>query len=101
MRITRALACALLIAGCGDNLHFGGGQLVVSPVTGLHTSDRGDGAMFTVSLSEPPLDPVVVKLTSSDVAIGVVSPAQLRFTRAGYGDPQQITVTGIENHVVT
>src|SRR5256885_1754179 len=101
MRPTRALACALLIAGCGDNLHLGGGQLVVSPVTGLHTNDRGNAATFTVAMSDPPVDPVTVTLTSSDLSIGVVTPAKLRFTRAGYGDPQPITITGIENHVAT
>src|ERR1051326_2562116 len=101
MRITRALACALLVAGCGDNDHLGGGQLVVSPQTDLHTTDRGGTATFTVSMTAPPVVPVVVDLASSDPSIGFVDPSQLRFTRAGYSDLQTITITGVQNYVAT
>src|SRR5438552_3867384 len=101
MRITRGLACALLLAGCGDNIHLGGGQFMVSPQADLHTSDRGGTATFMLALTDPPIDPVIVTLASSDASAGWVDPAQLRITRAGYSDPQTITVTGAQNFAVT
>jgi hypothetical protein len=99
----RGLVTALLFlfaAACGDNVHLGGGQLLVSPQSGLETSESGLAATFTVALSKPPAGDVVIDVTSSNVAEGTVVPAQLTFTRDTYAAAQTVTITGVDDHVV-
>src|SRR5438552_12901004 len=59
MRLGRAVPFLLALAACGDNVHPGGGQLLVSPQTGLETSEAGGLATFTVALSNQPWNDVV------------------------------------------
>src|SRR5438105_10519968 len=93
MRILRGMATALLlVTACGDNIHPGGGELLVSPQTGLLTSESGTTATFTVALTNQPWDDVVIDLASSNEHEGTVTPSQLTFTRQSYNTPQAITV---------
>ena len=88
------------IAACGDNDHPGGGQLLVSPQMGLHTTEFGGTAQFTVSLSNEPIDDLAVGITSSNPAEGTVSPVGLVFTKDNFATPQIVVVTGVDDNVV-
>jgi hypothetical protein len=90
-------ALALGLGGCGDNIHFGGGMLVVSPQAGLRTTEAGGTATFTVALSNAPGGSVTVELTSMDPSEGVVSPMTLEFGRDDYDDPRTVTITGVND----
>ena len=96
MRLALA-ACAVAALGCGDNIHFGHGGLVVSPTEELHTSEAGDTATFTVALGSEPHEAVIVTLTSMNAREGTVSPAQLVFTEATFAEPRTVTVTGVDD----
>ena len=90
----------LSLAACGDNVHPGGGQLLVSPQSGLHTSEAGASATFTVALTAAPWDDVLVDATTSNPLEGTVSPAQLTFTKDSWSVPQTMTVAGVDDQVV-
>src|SRR5262249_44854954 len=51
--------------------------IVVSPTTGLVTSESGGAATFTVVLNTQPASDVTIALSSSDTSEGTVSPASL------------------------
>jgi hypothetical protein len=72
-------------------------DIVVTPVSGLETSETRTKATFTVRLSSPPTAPVTINLTSSDTSEGVVSPSSLTFTDANFNVPQTVTVTGVDD----
>lgn len=96
---TRAVcALALLCAGaCGDNVHLGGGDLLISPRIGLRTNETGAAATFTVSLTNEQVHDVTVTVTSLDLAEGTVSPGELHFTPVTYDTPQLVTVRGVDD----
>src|SRR6267142_1875310 len=100
MRRLTAVPCLLVFAACGDNVHPGGGQLLVSPQTGLHTSEAGTTATFTVALSNQPWDDVVIDVASSNNSEGTVTPAQLTFTSSNFSVAQTVTASGVDDHVV-
>jgi large repetitive protein len=96
----RALGALLLMfAACGDNLHPGGGDLLVSPRTSLYTDETGFSATFMVSLSNDPLDPVGVRIDSTDEREGTISPAHLTFSANDGEVAQLVTITGIDDDV--
>ncbi len=76
------------------NLNEDHAGFVVSPTSGLITTDVGGTATFDVSLSSEPLADVTIGLSSSDAAVGTVSPSSLEFTPADWNIPQVVTVTG-------
>jgi hypothetical protein len=71
--------------------------IVVSPTSGLVTSQGGATTSFTVSLSSQPLADVAVPLASSDTSQGTLSVATLVFTPANWNVAQTVTVTGVYN----
>ena len=73
--------------------------IVVSPTSGLVTTEAGGSAFFTVVLESQPLANVVVGLSSSDAAEGSVSPSALTFTPIDWSLPQTVTVTGVDDDV--
>lgn len=96
----RALgALMLVLAGCGDNFHPGGGDLVVSPLSSRFTDETGVTATFTVSLSNTPVDNIVVRLASTDSGEGSVSPERLTFRPDNSADGQTVTITGVDDNV--
>jgi Calx-beta domain len=98
LRVARCLcACTCALAGCGDNDHLGGGQLLVTPQTGLHTDETGGTARFTVALTNEPDADITVDVESTDEAEGVVAPHRLMFTRETYARPQAVTITGVDD----
>lgn len=94
----RSLAVVVVVLwGCGDNVHPGGGSLLVSPQLDLYTSESGGTATFTVALTNEPQGDVVVELSSMDTGEGTVSPAMLTFGRHDFDKPRTVTITGVDD----
>lgn len=72
-------------------------SVIVSPTTGLTTSEVGAIATFNVSLSSQPIANVTITLSSSDVSEGSVLPASLTFTSFDWNLQQTVTVTGADD----
>jgi hypothetical protein len=75
--------------------------ITVSPTGGLLTSSSGATAHFTVVLDSQPLADVTIGLRSSDTTQGTVSPASLTFTGANWNQPQTVTITGVDDQIVS
>jgi hypothetical protein len=73
--------------------------VLVTPTTGLVTTEAGGTATFTVALSTLPSADVTVGLTSNKPGEATVSPASLTFTSADGTTPQTVTVTGVADAV--
>jgi len=76
-----------------DDDDFVGG-LVITPTTGLTTTEAGGQAKFSVMLDVKPKATVTVPISSSDVTKGTVSPASLTFGALDWNIPQTVTVMG-------
>jgi hypothetical protein len=74
-------------------------SLLVTPSSGLQTSEAGDTAQFTVALSSQPLNPVLVSLTSSDPTQGTPSLDALTFDATNWDLPVTVKVTGHDDQV--
>src|SRR4029077_2591006 len=74
--------------------------IVVSPTSGLVTTEGGGTASFTVVLTSVPTSDVIIGLSSSDLTEGTVSPASLTFTPADALVPRTVTVTGVNDTMV-
>jgi hypothetical protein len=74
--------------------------VVVSPTSGLVTSEAGGMATFTVVLGSSPAAPVTISEMSSDATEGAVAPASLIFTNLNWNVPQTVTVTGVDDVMV-
>lgn len=84
-------------------------SIVLSATSGLHTTEAGGTATFTVVLDTPPVstaadgepanDSVTIPLESTLTTEGTVSPASLVFTAANWNVPQTVTVTGVDDNV--
>ena len=70
---------------------------IVTPLTGLTTTESGGTATFTVALTAVPRDIVTVDLTASLPMEAKVTPAALAFSPANYRSPQTVTVTGVDD----
>lgn len=75
-------------------------DVLVTPTTGLITSEDGGSASFTVVLTSRPIAPVVVTFGSDDASEGTVSPAMLSFTDTTWNIPQTVTITGVNDALV-
>ena len=71
--------------------------VVVSPTSGLVTTDAGTTANFTVVLASMPTVNVTISIASSDTTEGTVSASSLTFTPANWDVPQTVTVTGVDD----
>ena len=71
--------------------------IVVTPLSGLTTTEAGGTATFTVTLDTAPTADVTIPLESSVTAEGTVSPAQLTFTALTWQIPQTVTITGVDD----
>lgn len=67
---------------------------LISPASGLLTTERGHAASFNVALTARPAEDVTIQLSSSDLTEGTVSPSSLTFTPEDWGLPQRVVVTG-------
>jgi hypothetical protein len=76
--------------------------IVVTPTSGLTTTESGGTATFTVALATVPTGPVTIGLSSSDTAEGTVAPATLTFQPDPTAlDAQTVTVTGADDVTAT
>ncbi|MFM1768185.1 MAG: hypothetical protein RJA22_714 [Verrucomicrobiota bacterium] len=73
------------------------GIAVSTPSPAAITTEAGGSATFTVRLNSRPASTVTIDLASSDTSEITVSPATLTFTAANYGNPQTVTVTGVDD----
>ncbi len=71
-------------------------QIVVSPVSGLVTTEGGGTANFTITLSQPPTALVTINLSSSNTSEGTV-PASVTFATGVV--VRTVTVTGVNDLV--
>lgn len=74
--------------------------VLVSPRTGLTTSEDGHSATFQVVLTSPPTAPVVIPLAVSDASEGSISVTSLTFTPQQWQVSQTVTVTGLDDTVI-
>lgn len=72
-------------------------QVIVSPTSGLVTTEAGGFASFTVRLDNAPASNVSIPVATNDATEGRVSTALLVFTPANWNIPQTVTVTGIDD----
>ncbi len=73
--------------------------IVVTPTSGLTTTEAGGSAYFTVTLATKPTADVTIPLTVSDATEAARSPASLTFTPANWNVSQTVTVTGVDDLV--
>jgi hypothetical protein len=73
----------------------------VTPLSGLVTTDAGGTATFQVVLTSEPVADVTIGLASSNPSQGRVSTPAVTFTAANWNIPQKVTVTGVDDHIVT
>lgn len=69
--------------------------ITVTRTNGLLVSELGSNDTFTVFLNRQPTADVVIGLSSTNTAEGIVSPASLTFTANNWNIPQVVTVTGV------
>lgn len=72
-------------------------SIVVTPTSGLTTTEGGGIAEFTVVLTSEPTANVTVNLTSTDTTEGTVSATPLTFTAADWSVAQTVKVTGVDD----
>lgn len=108
--------CALALSGCNSLLGdfkydpnasgkggSGGsgsgmqGDIAVMPETGLVTTEQGGKATFTIVLKRKPTAPVVIALSSSNSAEGIVTPVSVVFTELNFAAPQMVQVIGVDD----
>lgn len=113
LAVMLALTTAVVATGCGDddgmNPDAGGDAMtdgmvgmpgsVVTPTTGLTTTEAGGTATFTIVLTAAPNADVTIGLSSSNDAEGTVSPDTLTFTSENWNAPQTVTVTGVDDAI--
>lgn len=73
---------------------------IVTPTTGLATTEDGGAASFTVVLDAQPSSDVTIPVSSSDATEGAVSTSALTFTSANWNVPQTVTITGVDDSEV-
>ncbi|MGA1824939.1 MAG: FG-GAP repeat domain-containing protein, partial [bacterium] len=74
--------------------------ILVSPTSGLETSEEGDTDSFTISLTSQPTSKVVIGLESSNEEEGAVPPQDIVFTAANWNTPQRVTITGVDDSII-
>ncbi len=73
--------------------------VVVTPISGLLTTEAGASESFSVVLNLAPTANVTINLSSSDTTEGTASAATLTFTTANWSVAQTVTVTGVDDSV--
>lgn len=71
--------------------------VTVSPTNTLYTSEFGLAATFNVQLDLAPTNDVVINLSSSNPAEGIISTNSLTFNSTNWNIPQPVTITGVDD----
>jgi hypothetical protein len=74
--------------------------IIVSPTSGLVTTEVGGTATFTVRLNTQPVADVTLGISGSDTSEGAVSSTALTFNSTNWNTAQTIIVTGVNDVVV-
>jgi large repetitive protein len=72
-------------------------SFIITPTSGLTTSEAGGQATFTVKLNSQPTGDVTITLTSSNSSEGNVDKNSLTFTSFNWFTAQTVTVTGADD----
>ncbi len=91
---------AVTVADVNVDITDNDGGIVVTPTSGLVTTEAGGTATFTVVLASAPTADVTIGLSSSDTTEGTVAPSSLVFTPTNWNTAQTVTVTGVDDDVV-
>lgn len=75
--------------------------IVATPTQVTTYEATGSTATFTVVLTSRPTDTVIVPVTSQLLTENTVSPATLTFTQSDWNQPQTVTVTGVDDGVLS
>ncbi|MBK8170646.1 MAG: calcium-binding protein [Sandaracinaceae bacterium] len=74
--------------------------VIVTPTSGLVTTEAKGQDTFTVVLNTLPTANVSISLTSNNLSEGTVLPASVTFTTANWSVAQTVTITGVNDMVV-
>lgn len=74
--------------------------LIVTPTTGLTTTESAGTARFSVVLATAPTADVSIAIASSNSNEGTPNPSTLTFTNANWNIAQTVTVMGVDDDVV-
>ena len=83
----------------GTNRDNDSAGFLVSPTSGLTTTEGAGSTTFTVVLTGYPTASVTIAVRSSNTDESTVSPASLVFTPANWSVPQVVRVTGVNDDV--
>jgi hypothetical protein len=75
-------------------------DFIVTPTSGLQTTENGGQATFTVRLTTLPSAQVHIVPSVSDATEASVGPSHLTFTQTNARTPQTVTVTGLPDGIV-
>lgn len=75
------------------------GTIVVTPISGLVTTELGGTATFTIALGSHPTSPVKINLSSSDTSEGTIDLTTVNLTPGNWATPQTITITGVADGI--
>ncbi|MEG4988303.1 FG-GAP-like repeat-containing protein, partial [Microcoleus sp. BR0-C5] len=81
------------------NPPVGSPGIVISPASGLVTTEAGGTDQFTIRLNSQPTADVTIGLRSSNEAEGVISTESITFNSANWNQWQTITITGVDDRV--
>lgn len=75
--------------------------IIVDPVEGLVTDEKGGSASFTVRLDTQPGPNITIDFSSSDPSEGFVSPTKITINPGNWDKPEQnlITITGVADGI--
>lgn len=73
--------------------------ITVTPLA-LATGEDGTQSTFTVRLNTQPSAEVLITVSSSNLAEGIINQSTLTFNAANYATPQTVTVTGVDDALV-
>jgi alpha-tubulin suppressor-like RCC1 family protein len=76
-------------------------QGITVSTTTLSVAENAGTANFTVVLNVQPASNVVLNVTSTSTANGLVSPATLTFTTTNWNTPQTVTVTSVNDNIIS
>ncbi len=74
--------------------------VLVTPTSGLVTTESGGTTSFTVKLDNRPTSNVTIPVSSNDTTEGTVSTSSLVFTSDNWNVPQTVTLTGLDDSLV-
>ncbi len=75
------------------------GQIIVSPHSGLVTSESGGKANFSISLTKAPTANVTINLSVSKPSEAALSTTSIVFTPGNWSSAKTVTVTGLDDDV--